>query len=196
MSRRRQISLLVLVMALGCLTALRARAETVDVAKAAKVKAAYLLNFVRYTEWPDHAFSSPGHPIVLTVVGDCDLIDVLAEAIGRGGPVGGRPVALRRATLPRGELNSFYEGLLQSHLVYLCSVDRVQLVGILRRLRGADILTVSDLPHFAEHGGMLGFLLDQDRIVFEANPKALETTGVNVSAKVLKLARIVEPEGQ
>ena len=49
-------------------------------------------------------------------------------------------------------------------------------------------------PRFAATGGMLGFVLRGDRIVFEANPKAIQTGEVVVSAKVLQLAQIVDSE--
>ena len=56
------------------------------------------------------------------------------------------------------------------------------------------MLTVGDAPGFARDGGMLGLVQQGSRIVFDANPTAIRVSGLQVSSKVLKLARIVGPE--
>jgi hypothetical protein len=175
-----------------------AAAQTIDPGKAAKVKAAYLLNFIRYTQWPETAFDAPTSPIVISVLGRCDVTGILAEAVERSPTIGGRPLLLRRTELPRAaddaQLTTFAGGLEGSHLVYICDATPQQSQTLLKRLESANVLTVGDVPSFARSGGMLGFVLQGDRIVFEANPKAIQTTQVAVSAKVLQLAQIVEEE--
>ncbi len=52
------------------------------------------------------------------------------------------------------------------------------------------MLTVSDVPGFAQSGGMLGLVRRSGSIVFEANPVAIRNSRLMLSAKVLKLARI------
>ena len=175
----------------------RATAQTIDPDKAAKVKAAYLLNFIRYTQWRDSTFESPTSPIVLTLVGECDVASILSKAVERSDPIGGRALTLNQQALPRGgsqEVNAFFTDLARSHLLYLCALTPDQSRTILERLNKAGVLTVGDTPRFAATGGMLGFVLRGDRIVFEANPKAIQTGEVVVSAKVLKLAQIVDSE--
>ena len=67
-----------------------------------KVKAAYLLNFIRYTSWPESSFGSPASPIVLTIVGECDVSETLSKAVARSEPIGGRTLMLASSKLPRG----------------------------------------------------------------------------------------------
>jgi hypothetical protein len=175
-----------------------ANAQSVDVEKAARVKAAYLLNFVRYTQWPDQAFDEPDSPILLTEVGECENSDVLAEVIRRSEPIGGRPVVLQHAPYARDEINrqEFYRSLEESQLVYICSLGPEPVPTILDHLKGSDVLTVGDTPDFVQHGGMIGFVLEENRILFEASPKAIQRSHVTVSAKVLKLAKIVDGGGE
>jgi hypothetical protein len=164
-----------------------------DVEKAARVKAAYLLNFIRYSQWPEDAFDSPDSPIVLTVAGDCPQAEVLDEVVRRAQPVAGRPVLLQRAPygIDEADRREFYRSLEQSHLVYVCSLGPESISGMLDRLAGSLALTVGDTPGFVEQGGMIGFVFEQDRILFQADPKAIGRSRVTVSAKVLKLAKIV-----
>lgn len=162
--------------------------------RAARVKAAYLLNFARYARWPPDAFEQPESPIVIAVAGTCDALESLAEVIGRSEPIEGRAVELHRTTI--SEASELDRGLVEAEVVYFCTMPPALLQDALRRLHETGtVLTVGDVPGFANLGGMLGFVLDEDRIVFEANPVAIQESRVELSAKVLKLARIAEPEG-
>ena len=60
---------------------------------------------------------------------------------------------------------------------------------------GGEVLTVGDVPDFAAAGGMIGLRRQGRRMVFDANPEAIRAGGITVSARVLKLARIVTATG-
>jgi hypothetical protein len=173
--------------------ALFADAQVVDVEKAERVKSAYILNFIRYSQWPEDAFAAPDSPIVVTEVGACENGNVLAEVIRRSPPVGNRQVVLEHAPYPSDESDrrEFYRSLEQSHVVYICSIGPEPVATIIARLDGSKALIVGDTPDFVEHGGMIGFVFEQNRILFQANPSAIQKSRVTVSAKVLKLAKIV-----
>ncbi|HYB99853.1 MAG TPA: YfiR family protein [Candidatus Limnocylindrales bacterium] len=175
-----------------------ALAQGIDAQKAAKLKAAYLLNFVKYAQWPEECFDSPTSPIVITLAGQCDVTDVLAEVVSATEPVGGRAVTLRRAAVPgdgasEEQWASVYESMKPAHLLYICGLPAPRVQAILRGVADGDVLTVSDIPMFAASGGMLGFVLRGNRIIFEANLDAIQRSRIAVSAKVLQLAQIVGP---
>lgn len=184
-----------LVISVGAVPSLRS--QEFDYEKAARVKAAYLLNFIRYTQWPDSAFAGPDSPIVITHVGDENMARVLSEVVRRSGPIAGRPVVLRPVPGPgaASSQEEFLASLAGSHLIFVCGLPADASRLILEHLRGSGTLTVGDAPDFADSGGMFGFVLDDERILFEANPKAIQDSAINVSAKVLKLAQIVGEGG-
>ena len=59
---------------------------------------------------------------------------------------------------------------------------------ILAALRTLSVLTVSDIPQFARHGGIIQFLLDGNRVRFDINLAATDRVGVKLSSELLKLA--------
>ena len=61
-----------------------------------KVKAAYLFNFAKYTEWPERAFSSPEAPIVIGILGSDPFGDLLESTISDR-RVGTRNVVVKRS---------------------------------------------------------------------------------------------------
>ena len=60
-------------------------------------------------------------------------------------------------------------------------------------MQGTDALTVGDSKAFIEQGGMINFVLENDRVQFEVNHKATEMAGIKVSSKLLNVAkRVIE----
>ena len=76
-----------------------------------------------------------------------------------------------------------------SHLVYFHGASAELHPKALADLWGQPVLTVSNSPGFTSAGGMIGLFRSGRNIVFDANPVAIRNSGLQVSAKVLKLAR-------
>jgi len=66
------------------------------------------------------------------------------------------------------------------------SVANALLVGNLN-----NSLSVSSQPFFAESGGMIGFVLDQEKVKLHINLKALKQSGLEISAKLIEVATLV-----
>ncbi len=161
----------------------------------AQVEAAFLVNFLRYTDWPPESAPPPEAPLVITVLGDEAVAASLARLSRVAPPVRGRRIEVQRLEYPVGAdatvRASLSERLRRSHLVFVHETSE-PIEAILGDLSGQPVLTVSDRPGFAAEGGMLGLRRLGGRIVFEANPAAIRNSRLVVSAKVLKLARIVD----
>lgn len=87
-----------LILALACLVLPGLAGE--DLTEAAdsieyRVKAAYLLNFARYVEWPPAAFASDSDPLTVCVAGN-DPFGAVLDHTFEGHLVGGRAVVGRR----------------------------------------------------------------------------------------------------
>lgn len=194
----RLVRLAVLCLTLAAVPCLPQEPE-VDPVKVAQVKAAYVLNFLRYTDWPLASFPKPDSPYRVVVLGDPAIAAELTALAQRSGPVNGRAVVIRaeRLAAPTEKLaQPLLSSLQDAHVLYLGkALSRMQVREILGGLEHTEVLTVGDMRDFADGGGMLGLVLSGNRIVFDANPAAIRRTGLQVSAKVLKLARIVEPGG-
>jgi hypothetical protein len=178
-----------------------ASAEPSDIAK---LKAAYVVNFIRYTAWPAERFESDASPLVVTIVGEDEVGEVLRDVARKQGAGLPRRLVVQTVAYPapergkteptRDQIEAFAAQLLQSHLVYLPVSESDHVRPVLAALAGNDVLTVGDVPGFARRGGMLGLVRRENHIAFDANPDAIKKTRVTVSSKVLRLATIVKTE--
>ena len=145
------------------------------------VKAAFLYNFITFTEWPADAFSSSDGPYVIGVMGDDPFGSVLDQIV-TGEQIKSRPLVVRRFKR--------LEDMHRVHILFLSPSEAHHLPEVLRWLKGQRILTVSDIPGFAEAGGGIEFVSDT-RIKLVINPTALREANLAVSSKLLRLAQLI-----
>ncbi|HZX92742.1 MAG TPA: YfiR family protein [Rudaea sp.] len=158
-----------------------------------EVEAAYLVNFLRYTQWPEQSFADALAPFVLTLICSEDDASSVRAVVQAAGLVNGRPIEVHVMPVRRGRATApdvhDLEILLSSHVVFFHKSAGSALEQELRGLSGQPVLTVGDVPGFTSRGGMLELISSGGRVVFEANTAAIHEAGLVVSAKVLKLAR-------
>ena len=78
-------------------------------------------------------------------------------------------------------------------VLFVASSEEGRLGAIFLATQRLNVLTVSDLPRFAERGGMIGLVRQQGRIRFEVNRMATEKANLVLSSELLKLAtRVIE----
>lgn len=142
------------------------------------VKAAYLYNFAKFTEWPDTGAESEA---MTFCIAGADPFGDAFEALEEKGFLG-RPVVVRRAP----------PDLHGCRVLFVNEPDAVRRAEILLRAGNETILTVGDQEGFIDAGGMIGFVIADDRVQFEANQTAAEQAGLTLGARMLELARRVK----
>jgi len=148
------------------------------------LKAAFLLNFARFTEWAPDTMADGG-PLTLCVVGDW-FVARSTEETARGKSIGSHPVVVRR-------MNE--DGALRScQVLYAGRVDVKQALRLLAAVEGASVLTVSDLSNFTLIGGTADLYVDASRIRFAINVDSARRFRVQFSSQLLRLAKLVTTE--
>jgi hypothetical protein len=62
---------------------------------------------------------------------------------------------------------------------------------LLRKAGSLPVLTIGEHDGFAAAGGVIGFVVRDDRVQFEINPDAASRADLKVSSRLLQLATIV-----
>lgn len=180
----------VVVLLVGLVLALLqapARAQQVDPLREAQVKAGYLINFLRYTSFPERPDEAENGPWRIMVLGDESLREALEVAARSELQVQERDIRVVPVQTGAGALPAV-------DLVYIADEVSRRDQQLVRALSGAPILTVGESEAFIEQGGMLRLRLEGGRIVFDANLDALRGASLSMSAKALTLARRLHPE--
>ncbi len=150
------------------------------------IKAVFLYNFARFTEWPDSAFPASDSPVSVCILGQDPFADELDQIEGR--TVRGRKLLLKRQRKAAG--------VKQCHVLFVSASEEKHLSKILDEVKGFPVLTVGDMKGFAEAGGAINFTKIGNRIRFEINPAAAKASGITLSSKLLSLAHLVGEEAQ
>lgn len=148
-----------------------------------QVKAAFLYNFTQFTDWPPSAFSATNAPFVIGIVGE-DPFGKTMDAVVSGEVVRGRPLVVKRLRAD--------EDLRSCHVLFISRSEQERLTTVLSQLKGSSVLTVSDINGFAQEGGMVNLLMVQKAVKLEINQAVAEEAGLQISAKLLNLARIAK----
>ena len=101
----------------------------------------------------------------------------------KGETIRGHPLLIKRARRATD--------LKDCHLVFVCQSEKSRLKGIFQALRESPALLVSYLDQFCPQGGMIGLVIEEERIQFEINREAAEQKGLKISSKLLRLAKMV-----
>lgn len=145
----------------------------------AQLKAAFVLNFARYMEWPAASFAAKDTPVLACVTGQDTIGPALTALEGRS--VQGRPLHVRR--------NVSLEAVAGCHVLFIAEAEERRVMPVLRAVAGQPVLTVSDSERFIEIGGHIGLVVVDERLQFEINRRALEASQLKAGAPLLKLAR-------
>ncbi len=149
-----------------------------------KFKAVFLFHFAQFVDWPASAFTNSEAPLVIGVLGDDPFGDSLDQTV-RGENVNGHPLMVERYH----ELGDIKE----CQVLFISKSEESRLGRVFAELKGRTILTVSDINHFPEDGGIIGFATVQDKIHFRINTDAARDADLTFSSKLLRLADIVTP---
>jgi hypothetical protein len=167
----------------------RARAEPSE--PALRIRAAFVLNFLKFTEWPAEAVGKEGDDLGLVVLGDGPLAAALRESLD-GKTVQGLTVRVR---LHR-DAAEWQKDPKPCHAVFVTSRAGAARLDLQAALAGRPVATIAEQPGFCAGGGMLNLFEQAGKIRFEANPEAVGAARLKLRADLLKLAVIVKTEAK
>jgi hypothetical protein len=154
-------------------------------ASAPTLQAAFLFNFAKFIQWPSETLPA-GAPLVFCVANDEQVAKSLEAS--RLTIEGHMPVVRR-------VVSDSIVG--PCHIVYVSDEATArEFDQVLQALSGRPSLTVSDDPTFAQRGGMVSFFVEGSRLRFAINVQTAERARLQISSKLLSLAKLVKNDDQ
>jgi hypothetical protein len=173
---RGTVGILALALVAGASADTKAR-----LARAEDLKAAFLLNFAQFIEWPTNAFPDETAPFVIGILGENSFGKTL-DAIAADETVRSHKIVVR-----------YYHDLRDTttcQILFITASESAGLDRIFELVRGRSILTVGETDAFSARDGMIRFFIVQNRLHLKINVEAAQAVQLVISSKLLRLAEI------
>jgi hypothetical protein len=146
-----------------------------------QMKAVFLYNFAKFIDWPEESLRDKD-TFNVCILGDSPFENNFKNLQGK---------AVRGKELDIKYCRTLQE-ITNCDLLFICSSEKKNLPRILRSLNEKNILTIGDTKDFAEGGVMINFYIEDDKVRFEVNLDAVKRSKLQISTKLLKIARVIK----
>jgi hypothetical protein len=180
-----------------------------------QVKAAFIYNFMKFTEWPaekmknggeESASDSSAQPMLIGIVGDNPFGKAFEPLMDK--KIKDRPLKLvfipgmgayaKKYSDKEKAAEQYWQEqgkTLQScHVLFYCKSEKNWLAEHLERVREYPLLTIGEEAEFLTFKGLIAFVMEENKVRFEIYLTQAERQGLKISSQLLKLARRVIQE--
>jgi len=148
-----------------------------------EAKAGFLLNFLKYVEWPSATNSNTNAPMQICLIGKDQLGSSLSSLI-KSKTIDGRIVVLEN-----GDAECAWR---QCQLLFVSGSENRKVEEILAAVKDLPVLTVGETEDFLEKGGMISLVMRDKTVRLEINLVAAEAAGLKISSRLLAVADAVK----
>jgi hypothetical protein len=148
-----------------------------------QVKALFLLNFVKYVDWPSSAFAQAETPMIIGVFGTGEIEGDLSKSV-KNKSINGREIVMRRI----GKAEDFD----RCHILFISHSEKRHLGEIFNKIKTLPVLTVGESEQFIEKGGIINFVKKEGKVRLEINADSALHSGLQISSKLLNVADVVK----
>jgi len=149
-----------------------------------QVKAAFLINFPKYVDWPASSFDETNSPLIIGVLGESKITDEIQKLLVTGRAINDRKIVF----------TNFAAGVEPGncHILYIPASELRRSPEILAKLKGKTVLTVGENTDFLDGGGIINMALREKKIALEVNLVAADAARLKISSKLLSVAAVVK----
>jgi hypothetical protein len=145
-----------------------------------QVKAAFLLNFTKFIEWPRAESAETDALARICILGD-DPFGVILDQMVEGEVLNGRKLMIRRL---------HHQTPKSCEVLFFSKADEKDVPGVLSDV-GPGVLTVGEGENFLRDGGAIAFVIENRRVRFDVNQTAAGRARLKISSRLLTVARSV-----
>lgn len=145
------------------------------------IKAAYVLNFARYVEWPEPSGQSSG-PFVIGIFQP----DPISSHLRQADKIEGLNRDLKIVVLdPQKDIPA-------CHILYFPrALPAPVQQELLKKASQKGTLLVGETQGFLEWGGTINFVISDNKVRLEIHVSQAQAQGLRISSKLIQLARMV-----
>jgi hypothetical protein len=159
-----------------------------------KIKAAFIYNFVKFSDWPGDT-NNIDKPIKIAILGSNPFGNAFEPV--KNEKLKERTVEIKEYQTMNSlfkdnndvEIKKIIEELKEAHVVFISLSEENNIPQIVKLLEGSNILTVSEAPNFLQAGGIIHLIKDSEKVCFEVNPEAAAKNNIKIRAQLMRLSK-------
>ena len=153
-----------------------------------KVKAAFLYNFIKFVEWPKEKVAD-SNSIIIGILGNNPFGKAFEPLKDK--QVKNKKIIIKqfKSLEESKQTDEQIEILRDCHLLFICRSETKHLKDIIESVKGYNVLTVGDTKDFLELGGIINFLMEEEKVCFEIHNTAAKRANLDIRSKLLRLAK-------
>lgn len=152
-----------------------------DLAREARIKAVLVIRLVKFVEWPGE---TRAEPLTICTWGESSTTAGLQSLQGQS--VREREIRVRKlATTIAGPDSRGCQ------VLFVAEGAGDLSPGALNGTGNAALLTISEMPDFRKHGGIISLITQDNRVAFDIHLRNARESGLQIGAPLLQLARVV-----
>lgn len=143
------------------------------------LKVAYVNNFTQFIEWP---VNSPSENFRIGVIGTKEIYQAFIS-LSKDSKIKSRKISI-----------DYIDGLPTNNyqIVFISNNKDTLLKPVIQKLKKHPTLIISDQPNAAKVGAHINFFKTKDHYLkFEVNVSSFKKSNIEISSRLLKLAKIV-----
>lgn len=165
---------------------LSAKAQNLDQEQEYTVKAAFILKFTNFVNWPDKL--SGVEKFTMCFTGRHKFSDQILTTLSTQ-RVKNRNIRILKNVKDENLIGNNPNGC---NLIFIGRTDKDTLRNTLQTISGKPILTVGDRKDFASLGGMIELFVNKSNSInFKINKKSADLSQLSMNSKLLELAKKV-----
>jgi hypothetical protein len=145
-----------------------------------EVKALYIYYFAKFVEWPADAFTAKKAPITIGIIGDRELGARLANIV--------KDKTIQEHSIVVHVLN-WPADLPSCHIVYVSSSEQRRFAQIAEALQKQPVLTVTEAEESFQAKGVMNLFIAGGKVQFEVDLANAKKARLQISSKLIRLAR-------
>lgn len=147
-----------------------------------QLKVAFLYSFTKFIEWPAASLGDARAPFVIGVMAQAPFVAEVERAM-QDHKIKDREILVKTVHTA--------EEFVASHLVFVAASEDARFQEMQPVIGTRPVLSVGESPAFAQMGGTINFVVDNDRVRFEINMESAARAELRVSSQLQKLATVV-----
>jgi len=158
-----------------------------------KVKAAFIYNFLKFIDWPPTKIAE-GKTINIGIIGTNPFGKAFKPVEDKKIEDNNIAIKYFNSTEQTKLTSEHIEKMRKCHVLFVCVSEKKQFKEIFNYVKDYNVLTVGDTNGFLDAGGIINFMIEDQKVCFKINNYNAKQVKLNIRSQLLRLAKKVIEE--